>query len=84
MREFYDVHNFILACFGYQLEQWLHFRYRVDQKKVSSKSEEKIYSIMKMTSQRAENLVHVQQHRGKYFYKKNIFLILFYIANMTI
>ena len=37
-------------------------------KKVSSKSEEKMHSIMKMTSQKAENLGHVQQHGGKYFY----------------
>ena len=53
-------------------------------KKVSSKSEEKLHTKMKMTSQRAEDLVHVQLHRGKYFYKKNIFLILLFIADMTI
>ena len=48
-------------------------RYGVDQKKVSSKSEEKLHTKMKMTLQRAENLVHVQQHRRKYFYKKIFF-----------
>ena len=42
----------------------------MDRKKVSSKSEEKMHTKMKMTSRRAENLVHVQQHRRKYFYKK--------------
>ena len=39
---------------------------------------------MKMTSQRTENLVHVQQHHSKSFYKKNIFLILLFIADMAI
>ena len=42
-----------------------------------------MYKNMKITSHRAENLVHVQQHHGKCFYKKN-FLILLYIADMTI
>ena len=37
-----------------------------------------------MISQRAENLEHVQQHHGKSFFKKNIFVILLYIANMAI
>ena len=39
---------------------------------------------MKMTLQRAENLLHVQQHHIVSFYKKNIFLILIYIADMAI
>ena len=47
---------------------------------------------MKMTSQRAENFVHAQQHLGKHFYKKiflwkqlmkNIFLLLLYIADIA-
>ena len=42
-------------------------------KKVSSKSEKKMHTKMKRTSRRAENLVHVQQHCGKYFYKKIFF-----------
>ena len=40
------------------------------QKKVNHKREEKMHSKVKMTSQRAENLVHVQQHHCKQFYKK--------------
>ena len=43
------------------------------QKKVLHETEEKMHTIMKMTSQRAENLVHVQQHLGKSFYKKTFF-----------
>ena len=39
---------------------------------------------MKMTLQRAENLVHVKQHYTVYFYQKNIFHILIYIADMAI
>ena len=39
---------------------------------------------MKMTLQRAENLVHVQQHRGEYFYKKNFFVNLIFIADIAI
>ena len=39
---------------------------------------------MKMTSRRAENLVHVQQHYGKSFYKKNVFLFSINIADMAI
>ena len=52
-------------------------KYRVSKKKVLHKSEEKMHKKMKMTSQRAENLVHVQQHHGESFYKKKYF---FYIA----
>ena len=48
-------------------------RYGVVKKKVNRKREEKMHSIVKMTSQRAENLVHVQQHHGKHFYKKIFF-----------
>ena len=43
----------------------------------------KIYKKVKMISQRTENLVHVQQYHGKYFYKK-FFMILLYTADMTI
>ena len=39
-------------------------------KKVNHKSEEKMHSKVKMTLQKAENLLHVQQHHGKHFYKK--------------
>ena len=39
---------------------------------------------VKMTSQGAENLVHVKQHLGKHFYKKIFFSILLYIADMAI
>ena len=39
---------------------------------------------MKMTSQQAENMVHVQQHRGKHFYKKILFIDLIYIADIAI
>ena len=39
---------------------------------------------MKLTSQRAENLVHGQQHHGKSFYKNILFLILLFIADMAI
>ena len=38
---------------------------------------------MKTTSQRAENLVHVQQHMVNIFLK-DVFLILLYIADMTV
>ena len=37
------------------------------QKKVNHKSEEKMHSKVKMTLQKAENLLHVQQHHGKHF-----------------
>ena len=47
--------------------------YGVVKKKVNHKREEKMHSKVKMTSQRAENLVHVQQHHGKHFYKKIFF-----------
>ena len=36
-----------------------------------------MHSKVKMTSQRAENLVHVQQHHGKHFYKKIFFQYCF-------
>ena len=58
--------------------------YGVVKKKVNDKREEKMHWKMKMTSQRAENLVHVQQHHGKHFSKKIFFLISFYIADMAI
>ena len=43
------------------------------QKKINHKSEEKMHFKVKMTSQRAEYLVHMQQHLGKHFYKKIFF-----------
>jgi len=42
----------------------------VSQKKLLHKSEEKMHKKMKMTLQGAKNLVHVQQHQGKHFSKK--------------
>ena len=36
-----------------------------------------MHSKVKMTSQIAENLVHVQQHHGKHFHKKLFFLYCF-------
>ena len=50
-------------------------------KKVRHKSEEKMHTKMKLTSQRAENLVQVQQHHGKCFYKKYFLNIAFYSLN---
>ena len=44
--------------------------YGVVKKKVNHKREGKMHSKVKMTLQKAENLLHVQQHHGKYFYKK--------------
>ena len=49
-------------------------KYRLIQKKVLHKSEEKMHQKMKMTLQRAETLVHVQQHHIVSFYKKIFFL----------
>ena len=56
-------------------QRWffVSYFYGVSKKKVFHKSEEKMHKKMKMTSQRAENLVHVQQHHGKSFYKKIFF-----------
>ena len=62
----------IQTFFPRVLEQ-KQYSYRVSKKKVLHKSEEKMHKKLKMTSQRAENLVHAQQHHGKSFYKK-IFL----------
>ena len=50
-----------------------HPIYRVDNKKVFHKSEGKMPQKMKITLQRAENLVHVKQHYVVPFCKK-IFL----------
>jgi len=47
--------------------------YGVVKKKVNHKREEKMHSKVKMTSQRAENLIYVQQRHGKHFYKKIFF-----------
>ena len=51
----------------------LRIKYGVVKKKVNHKCEEKMHSKVKMTSQRVENVVHVQQHHGKHFYKKIFF-----------
>ena len=45
-------------------------------KKVFYKSEGKMHKKMKMTLQRAKNLVHVKQDYGVSFYKKDFLLIL--------
>ena len=39
----------------------------MDNKKVFHKSEEKMHKKMKMTLQRAKNLVHLKQHYGVSF-----------------
>ena len=49
--------------------------YRVSNKKVFHESEEKMHKKMKMTLQRAENLVQVQEHYGISFYEKIFFLM---------
>ena len=43
-----------------------------------------MHKKLKMTLQRAKNLVHVKQPYGISFYEKNIFLTLIYIADMAI
>ena len=48
--------------------------YRVIQKKVLHKSEGKMPQKMKMTLQRAENLVHVKRHYGDSICKEIFFL----------
>ena len=48
--------------------------YRVDNKKVFHKSEEKMQKELKMILQRAKNLVHVKQHSGISFCKKIFFV----------
>ena len=45
-------------------------RYRVIQKKLFHKSEEKMQEKMKMILQKDENLVHIQQQYSVSFYKK--------------
>ena len=68
-----DELRFILSCNLYQMTiaRSLFKGPSCDmgcpKKKVLRKSEEKMHQRMKMTSQRAENLVHVQQHHGKCF-----------------
>ena len=47
--------------------------YGVVKKKINRKSEEKMQLKVKMTLQRAENLVLAQQHLRKHFYKKIFF-----------
>jgi len=46
----------------------------VDNKKVFHKSEEKMHKKVKMTLQRAKNLVHVKKQYGVSFCKKIFFL----------
>ena len=53
----------------------IYIMYRVSNKKVFHKSEEKMHKKMKMTLQRAENLVQVQEHYGISFYEKIFFLM---------
>ena len=52
------------------------FSYRVSKKKVLHRIEEKMRIKMKITFQRAKNLVRVQQHYSISFYKKKYFFIL--------
>ena len=47
------------------------------QKKVLHKNEEKMHKKMKITYQRAENLVRVQQHYSISFYEKIFFIFRF-------
>ena len=49
--------------------------YRVSTKKVLHKSEEKMYTKMKMTLQRAENLVHVQTENSDRRTMITVFLV---------
>jgi len=48
--------------------------YRVDNKKVFHKSEGKMHKKIKMTLQRAKNLVYVKQYYGVSFCMKIFFL----------
>ena len=52
----------------------MFFIYGVVNKKVLHKSEEKMPKKMKMTLQRAENLVHVKRHYGDSICKEIFFL----------
>ena len=62
-------------------------RYRVDNKKVFRKSEEKMHKKVKMTLQIAKNLVYVKQHYGVSFCKKIFFRrkkhhnVIFYVTS---
>ena len=47
--------------------------YRVSKKKVLHEIEEKMHKKMKITYQRAKNLVRVQQHYSIYFHEKIFF-----------
>ena len=58
--------------------------YRVIQKKLFHKREEKIQEKRKMILQRNENLVHVQQQYGVSFCKKNWFQIWIFLADMAL
>ena len=62
---------------------YLSVWYGVVNKKVLHKSEEKMHKKVKMTSQRAKNLVHVKQNYGV-SYSKKIFFSLIFIADMVI
>ena len=59
-------------------------KYRVIQKKLFHKSEEKMQEKMKMILQRDENLVHIQQQYSVSFYKKNWFQIWIFLADMAL
>ena len=62
----------------------IFLNYRVIQKTVLHKSEEKMYKKMKMTKQKDENLAHEQKQYGVYFCKKNLFPFMIYVADMAI
>ena len=49
----------------------------MSQKQLFHKSEEEMHKKMKMTLQKAKNLVHVKQHYGVSYYKKIFFLLGF-------
>ena len=71
-----EMDNFYKNC-----PIWLRFGmqvsftplYRVSKKKVLHKIEEKMHKKMKITYQRAKNLVRVQQHYSISFYEKIFF-----------
>ena len=54
----------------FQATSKTHIRYRVIQKKLFHKSEEKMQEEMKMIMQKDENLVQIQQQYSVSFYKK--------------
>ena len=73
--------------------QFKSSKYRVVNKKVLHKSQEKMHQKIKMTLQRAKNSVYVKQRYGLFYSvlwcfflqkKKTVFPILFYTADMAI